>query len=449
MLLGAASAAFGQTSTVTVNTSTKVTQPAVGTFTLDGATNFGIYRGTGTPASVVTAPPGSLYLDLNGAFWLKTSGTGNTGWTQMPTTSGGTPGGSDTYVQFNDASAFGGDADFTWDKTNNILKIATAGMFAWPTGTVDTALARNAAGVVEVNNGTAGQYRDLRARTILAGDGALATPSYAFGSSSSTGMWYDPSGGSYGAHTVLSVASTYGHSVYPWGFLLRSDSGFYWSSGVVPNTGGDTGLARNAAGVVEVNSSTAGAFRQLKLAGITIAPTASQVGNVISSQTVVTSTVDQTATAETAHVTYTVPANVCAVGTTFRITAWGNMDNGTTAITYTPRLRWGGTGGVQLLATPTVVGTTTALTGKTWKAEAVVTIVTTGATGTAIAEMALSNHTASTTGLYAQDEANSTATAVTIDTTANKDLVLSWTLSATTGTPHVRTIGGLIEMVRN
>jgi hypothetical protein len=33
---------------------------------------------------------------------------------------GGTPGGSDTYIQFNDASAFGGDADFAWDKTNNI-----------------------------------------------------------------------------------------------------------------------------------------------------------------------------------------------------------------------------------------------------------------------------------------------------------------------------------------
>lgn len=32
-----------------------------------------------------------------------------------------TPGGADTNVQFNDAGAFGGDADFTYDKTNNIV----------------------------------------------------------------------------------------------------------------------------------------------------------------------------------------------------------------------------------------------------------------------------------------------------------------------------------------
>jgi hypothetical protein len=34
-----------------------------------------------------------------------------------------TPGGLTTQVQFNDAGAFGGDAEFTWDKTNNILTI--------------------------------------------------------------------------------------------------------------------------------------------------------------------------------------------------------------------------------------------------------------------------------------------------------------------------------------
>ncbi|MCG2690536.1 hypothetical protein L6249_00500 [Candidatus Parcubacteria bacterium] len=34
---------------------------------------------------------------------------------------GGSPGGSDTQIQFNDATTFGGDADFTWNKTNNTL----------------------------------------------------------------------------------------------------------------------------------------------------------------------------------------------------------------------------------------------------------------------------------------------------------------------------------------
>jgi hypothetical protein len=128
------------------------------------------------------------------------------------------------------------------------------------------------------------------------------------------------------------------------------------------------------------------------------------------------------------------------------------MDNGTTAITFTPTLRWGGTaasGGTLLLATPTVVGSTTANTNKTWKAEALVIVRSIGATGTAVAQLNISNHTASTTGLYAEDDSNSGATAVNVDTTVNKDLDLTWTLSSTTGAPHVRTIGGWIEIIKN
>jgi len=41
-------------------------------------------RGTGQPESVVTAPPGTYYTDTAGTAgawrWLKTTGTGNTGW---------------------------------------------------------------------------------------------------------------------------------------------------------------------------------------------------------------------------------------------------------------------------------------------------------------------------------------------------------------------------------
>jgi hypothetical protein len=36
---------------------------------------------------------------------------------------GGTPGGSTTQVQFNDAGAFAGDADLTWNKTTNVLGV--------------------------------------------------------------------------------------------------------------------------------------------------------------------------------------------------------------------------------------------------------------------------------------------------------------------------------------
>jgi hypothetical protein len=46
--------------------------------------------------------------------------------TATATGSGGSgiPGGSTTQVQFNDAGAFAGDADLTWDKTTNVLGVA-------------------------------------------------------------------------------------------------------------------------------------------------------------------------------------------------------------------------------------------------------------------------------------------------------------------------------------
>lgn len=162
----------------------------------------------------------------------------------------------------------------------------------------------------------------------------------------------------------------------------------------------------------------------------------------------ITATVDQTAVTETAHATYTVPANTVAIGTTFRIVLWGNMDNGTTAITFTPRIRWGGTAGTQLIANPLTASTTTAGTDRRWKYEGYVTIRTIGASGTAVCQLSKAEHTTNGLGAITLDDGNSGTTAVTIDTTANKDLVFTWTLSSTTGTPHVRTIGGTIEAIQ-
>lgn len=49
------------------------------------ALNGPVLKGTGTPEAVVTAPIGTLYVNLSGGasttLYVKTSGTGNTGWT--------------------------------------------------------------------------------------------------------------------------------------------------------------------------------------------------------------------------------------------------------------------------------------------------------------------------------------------------------------------------------
>jgi hypothetical protein len=143
-----------------------------------------------------------------------------------------------------------------------------------------------------------------------------------------------------------------------------------------------------------------------------------------------------------------VPANSAAVGTVYRIHASGNVDNGTTGITFTPRIRWGGTGGVSLLATPTFTASTTSNTNRAYEVTAYVTIRTTGATGTAVAEIKYIERSFNSLGAEVSHADNSGTTAVTIDTTANKDLDLTWALSATTGTPHIRTISGTIEVVK-
>ncbi len=58
----------------------------------------------------------------NNGKYLTTDGT-NTSWATV--SGGGSPGGSDTQVQFNDSGSFGGDSDFTWNKTTNTLTINT------------------------------------------------------------------------------------------------------------------------------------------------------------------------------------------------------------------------------------------------------------------------------------------------------------------------------------
>lgn len=52
--------------------------PAEG-FTL-GSGGPSISAGSGSPEGVVTAEPGSLYLDTTGGLYVKASGSGNTGW---------------------------------------------------------------------------------------------------------------------------------------------------------------------------------------------------------------------------------------------------------------------------------------------------------------------------------------------------------------------------------
>ena len=75
---------------------------------------------------------------------------------------------------------------------NNVVEVASSAVFSWGSTIVgssnDTGLARNAAGIVEVNNGTAGTYRDITARTFLprAGTTTVAPVSFTAGTNLTT-----------------------------------------------------------------------------------------------------------------------------------------------------------------------------------------------------------------------------------------------------------------------
>lgn len=77
-------------------------------------TDHGVLVGSGTdPVSVTAVGSAGQVLTSNGAGLDPTF--------QAP---GGSPGGSDTQVQFNDSGAFGGDAGLTYNKTTDALTLA-------------------------------------------------------------------------------------------------------------------------------------------------------------------------------------------------------------------------------------------------------------------------------------------------------------------------------------
>lgn len=86
-----------------------------------GMTSWTIADGSGNSEAIGNADTlyisgaGSVVTDYDSATNIMTvSGTAG---------GGGTPGGSNTQIQFNDSSSFGGDADLTWNKTSNELTI--------------------------------------------------------------------------------------------------------------------------------------------------------------------------------------------------------------------------------------------------------------------------------------------------------------------------------------
>ncbi len=131
----------------------------------------------------------------------------------------------------------------------NGVAIGAPGLFAWASSfnanvNPDVALGRNAAGVLEVNNGTPGTLADLGLRNLVSG-------------ASVTFNFLQAAGGA----SMLRVD--------PFGPMLGTGGAYKWGNTVDASAATqDTGLSRAAPGVVEINDGAPGNTRDLRARNI-------------------------------------------------------------------------------------------------------------------------------------------------------------------------------------
>jgi hypothetical protein len=80
---------------------------------------------------------------------------------------GGTPGGSDTHVQFNDGGSFGGQSSFTFNKTTSLASVANFVVTGSAVGSLVTS------GTFQVKDGSGGVVGSISAGGVISGSGDL------------------------------------------------------------------------------------------------------------------------------------------------------------------------------------------------------------------------------------------------------------------------------------
>jgi hypothetical protein len=291
----------------------------------------------------------------------------------------GNAAGLNKQVMFNDSNLFGGDANFTWDKGTKRLTVNNAVTLGPQTyalapppvgGAVEGTLRTftdstvGKAGEVITGGGTfhvLGYYNGTNWVVSGASLGAAGTPTptptpptQVVGGPNQS-LQFNDNGVLGGIGTASYDKTTGAFTISAGGTgqtLVLSGSGAgvtITGTGLTVSSIG-TGVVKATAGKIGIG--VAGADYEAPLGNppnnnwvlsSTTTGTRSWVPSTSGGLATVTSTVDQSISSETMHVSYTVAAGVPVAGATYHLFAWGNMDAGAMSTTFTPRIRWGGT----------------------------------------------------------------------------------------------------------
>ena len=138
-------------------------------------------------------------------------------------------------------------------------------------------IGKNSPGVMEINNGTAGTFRDLKLRNLIGSTIVLdATSGNLIDARIAGSTKFSVTSG--GALNIVDVNASINLretpdgaiycQIYSYNMRAHSSYAYLWTNGSYFGDTVDTGVTRSAAGVVEVNNGTQGNFRFLKARGL-------------------------------------------------------------------------------------------------------------------------------------------------------------------------------------
>jgi hypothetical protein len=246
-----------------------LSRPAANTFKISSD------RGTGAGNLIVTSlASGGSAPTTSGTTKMVIADENGLLSTQVIPTAGSLSlaGTADGQIQFKSGSSLGASTGLVWDDGTKSLNLVGSSFMQAPTGTTNTLVLQ----ANSTQNGTGGTTDGVLVVKNLAGTQVAHIREDGF-----------VAGKVIGSEDNSTIALTdYSNSSCTPGADLKSSAMVVWSSGTNWWDTKDLGMARNTAGVLEVNNGTAGTLRDLKVRSITGA-VKSRV-NTVSSNTMLT-----------------------------------------------------------------------------------------------------------------------------------------------------------------